>query len=63
MFPRVSSTLQEVGNSSYLGLFSIFGQKEGRLFKFQFDALRLGEDTGFSRKEECSPKRRRGGSA
>ena len=53
--PKVSSMLQEIGNSSYLGLFSIFGQKNRRLFEFQFGALRLGEDTGFSRKES-SPR-------
>ena len=41
--PRVPSKLQEVGNSSYLGLFSIFRQKDGRLFEFQFIAFRLGE--------------------
>ena len=57
--PRISFTLQEVGNSSNLGLFSIFWKKYGRLFEFRFHALRLGEDKGFSRKKEPSPRRRR----
>ena len=42
-----------------LGLFSNFGLKYGRLFQFEFGALRLDEDVGFSRKKESSPRQRR----
>ena len=40
--PSDSSTLQEVGDSSYLGLFSIFGPgKEGFSFKGLFGEEKL----------------------